>query len=249
MGGGVVLFNFMFITTLPSWVCEKKPEVHAMTVISWTLVVSVVMFLFVGWLGGMAFDDYYTTDNTLLSQLHHINLNRMGQIFGNLSVDIYAVAANLASIPIFSIMMRYNLIEDGLMGRKRPTFVSVVVPWVISVFLYCGSGFQNLVQFAGSFTSSIVNFIIPSLLYIEATRRSSRDVGGTLLEAGASANQAGSARIPKAGSSPPVDGDRSGLRSSAASTTRWVRLAWFNLLLMTAVTIVTMSDQILNFGS
>ena len=34
------------------------------------------------------------------------------------TVQAYAISANLASIPIFSILMRYNLIESKLMGPK-----------------------------------------------------------------------------------------------------------------------------------
>merc|ERR1719310_2417737 len=106
-----------------------------MNVISVTLITSVLMFVVVGWMGGMAFPEYYTSDNTLLSMLHHIKLDKMGRIWANAAVDIYAVAANLASVPIFAIMMRYNLISEGVMGPRRATFVSVVVPWVASVVL------------------------------------------------------------------------------------------------------------------
>merc|ERR1719401_2050753 len=109
----------------------------------------------------MAFAPYYTSDNTLLSELHHYECGTALKASIAVSVDCYAVASNLASIPIFSIMMRYNLIEEGIMGPRAAGFVTVVAPWLISVTFYCGEGFQNIVNFAGVFTAPIANFVIP----------------------------------------------------------------------------------------
>eukprot|EP00929_Paragymnodinium_shiwhaense_P056734 TRINITY_DN283_c0_g1_i1.p1 TRINITY_DN283_c0_g1~~TRINITY_DN283_c0_g1_i1.p1 ORF type:complete len:533 (-),score=76.23 TRINITY_DN283_c0_g1_i1:231-1829(-) len=292
--GGTILFNFMFISTLPSWVCEKKPSVRAMNVISLTLIVSVLLFVMVGVLGGMAFEPYWMTDNTLLSKLHKIkDFGLTGKILGNLSVDIYAVAANMASIPIFSIMMRYNLIEEGIMGPKRATLVSVVLPWVISILLYCGEGFQNIVQFSGAFTSSIVNLIVPCLLFISCQQIHSRQNSASsdqLLAAVAASGAPGDAppsakrqgqpqslllaslsteaslaraslsteaslaRQPSGsdstrpqtgspGSSARIIHDKSGHIKNESRRVLWLRLAWANLIVMSAVTVVVMYDQ------
>ena len=44
--------------------------------------------------------------------------SRGGSAQAFVTVQAYAISANLASIPIFSILMRYNLIESRLMGPK-----------------------------------------------------------------------------------------------------------------------------------
>mmetsp|Transcript_71449 Transcript_71449/g.220899 ORF Transcript_71449/g.220899 Transcript_71449/m.220899 type:complete len:103 (-) Transcript_71449:283-591(-) len=76
-------------------------------------------------------------------------------------------------------MMRYNLIEQRLLGPRAANAVSVALPWVVSVLLYCGTGFTDLVNFAGTFTSSIVNLIVPSALFIasQQLRSSWRSAG------------------------------------------------------------------------
>ena len=75
-----------------------------------------------------------------------------------MTVQAYAISANLASIPIFSILMRYNLIESKLVGRKATVLAealrvrvmqrslqvagaaAVLVPFGVSVLLYTGEG-------------------------------------------------------------------------------------------------------------
>lgn len=171
--GGTVMFNYMFISTLPSWVCEKHPSVSAFKAVSITLLASLVCYLMVGMLGGLAFAPFYTTDNTAMSMLQHIapeQAPKSLRVLAKFTVDAYAIAANLASIPIFSIMMRYNIVEAGMMGRTSATVTAVVAPWVASVLLYTGDGFKDVVNFAGTFTSSIVNLVVPGILFLASQR-------------------------------------------------------------------------------
>jgi len=231
--GGTILFNFMFISTLPSWVCEKHPSVTAMRVIPLTLACASVIFVVVGLVGGLAFPEFYLGDNTLLSELHHIRMHTV-QVFADISVDVYAIASNLSSIPIFCIMMRYNLIEQDIMGPRAAGFVSIILPWLFSVVLYCGSGFQNVVQFAGSFTSSIVNLIIPSLLFIASQR---------VTDLASPSSQMGLAAQPS------LQRDRSGVISNNRSKRIWLKIAWVNVFLMSMLTAFVIGEQILTGDS
>ena len=54
---GVVIFNFAFCVTIPSWVNEKKAGTDINTVIWSSTVSSTVLYAAVGWLGGRAFAD------------------------------------------------------------------------------------------------------------------------------------------------------------------------------------------------
>ncbi|CAK9022215.1 unnamed protein product [Durusdinium trenchii] len=125
--------------------------------------VPLIGYMLVGILGGMAFKPYYMTDNTLLSELNHISAEA-----ALVSVQAYAISANLASIPIFSILMRYNLIESHVCGPKAAGAVSVLLPFGVSVLLYTGEGFKDIVDFSGTFTSALVNLMVPSLLFLAA---------------------------------------------------------------------------------
>mmetsp|Transcript_58857 Transcript_58857/g.137023 ORF Transcript_58857/g.137023 Transcript_58857/m.137023 type:complete len:472 (+) Transcript_58857:82-1497(+) len=232
--GGTILFNFMFISTLPSWLCEKRPTVTAVRVIFCTLVLASFMFAAVGLGGGMGFREYYNTDNTLLSELHHISRPKSLKVLASFSVDVYAIAANLASIPIYSIMVRYNLVEQQILGPRRAGFVAVILPWVLGVTFYCGTGFAMVVQYAGTFTSSIVNLIVPSLLFI-AAQRSSHPLGPSELQSLSSPGQ------PLA-----LVRDRSGLLTSSRQRKVWLAIAWANVAVMSLLTLVSIADQLAN---
>ncbi|CAE7484065.1 unnamed protein product [Symbiodinium natans] len=126
--GGTVLFNFMYVSTLPSWVCEKKPSVKPMRTILAALLIATVGYILVGALGGMAFEPYFDTDNTLLSELQHISEEAPAVVrtTARWTIQAYAISANLASVPIFCILMRYNL-QEGVSLR----FPAYAPPFVI----------------------------------------------------------------------------------------------------------------------
>lgn len=232
--GGTILFNFMFISTIPSWICEKKPTVRPLVVIIFTLALAIAGYVSVGILGGMAFEPYFNSDNTLLSELNHItaqDASRSVRMTAFVSVQAYAISANLASIPIFSILMRYNLIDSGVMGPKAAGAVSVLVPFGVSVILYTGQGFKDIVDFSGTFTSAFVNLMVPSLLFLAALREKEKRASEPL-EPGDLRNVR---RMWSASGS---------LATSSLGPQRlWRCIAWVNLLLMLLLTTVSIADQ------
>jgi len=171
--GGTVLFNFMFVSTLPSWVCEKQPHVRPMRTITAVLMVSMVGYILVGLLGGMAFEPFFNSSNTLLSELQHISPEapRTLRVVAHSTIQAYSVSANMASIPIFCILMRYNL-QDGMgISRFWASAISILVPFVLAIGFYCGEGFHTAVNLSGTFTCALVNLIGPSLFFICALRQ------------------------------------------------------------------------------
>ena len=83
------------------------------------------------------------------------------------SVALYPIMQNITSIPIYSILMKYDLLDVGF---KKPfsNFISVLFPWLVCIPLYTGAGFNDLCNWGGVILSSIVNFVIPPYLYIIA---------------------------------------------------------------------------------
>jgi len=80
--------------------------------------------------------------------------------------------ALLSSIPVFSIIIRYNLIESGVVtNKKAANFWAVIFPWIIGVFFYTGAGLDSVINWTSLFVNGLVNFIIPLLLYIMAHRK------------------------------------------------------------------------------
>lgn len=162
---GTVLFNFAFCSTLPSWANEKRKDVSVGATFGITLVYVVLIYTVVGVVGGMAYPPFYTTDENLFSKL-----NAGGSSIGKATVTLYPMLQNFTSIPVFSILIRYNLLQSGI-DPTLAVLIAVGMPWIMSVPFYTGSGFDTISEVGGLFTSSVINFIVPVVLYVLARRR------------------------------------------------------------------------------
>eukprot|EP00927_Polykrikos_kofoidii_P040490 TRINITY_DN34601_c0_g1_i1.p1 TRINITY_DN34601_c0_g1~~TRINITY_DN34601_c0_g1_i1.p1 ORF type:complete len:777 (+),score=136.41 TRINITY_DN34601_c0_g1_i1:86-2416(+) len=162
---GTVLFNFAFTSTLPSWVNEKRPDVSVAASFATTMVFVVCLYSLIGIIGGMAYAPFYDSDENLFSKL-----NASGSMLGRTTVALYPMLQNVTSIPVLAILIRYNLIQGGL-PRDSATIVAVVLPWVMSVPFYTGRGFDTISEVGGLATSSVINFIVPALMYVVAVGR------------------------------------------------------------------------------
>jgi len=177
---GVLLFNFAFMSTLPSWVNEKKPSVSAGWSFFFTMSYIVIVYSAVGILGGLAYAPYFETDATLFSKL-----NASGSRLAQFTVFAYPVLQNFTSIPVFSILIRYNLVRSGV-GRWIAIAIAVPLPWVASVLFYTGKGFETISEFGGLVTSSVVNFLVPTAMFALSRQRLRKrpGSGGALGEGG-----------------------------------------------------------------
>eukprot|EP01090_Pellita_catalonica_P020475 TRINITY_DN7337_c0_g1_i1.p1 TRINITY_DN7337_c0_g1~~TRINITY_DN7337_c0_g1_i1.p1 ORF type:complete len:189 (-),score=25.49 TRINITY_DN7337_c0_g1_i1:5-499(-) len=125
-----------------------------------------------GVLAGMAF--HFPPDDDILSVINDASPHSF-RIVAEISVYAFPVVVLLTSIPVFSIIIRYNLLESGLCKRKIfANFWAVLFPWVVAVPFYTGSGLQNIISWVGLIVNGIINFVIPILLYIMALRLSDR---------------------------------------------------------------------------
>lgn len=167
LGGlvGTILFNFAFASSLPSWVSEKKPGVSVSKSFGFSLGFVVALYTLIGIVGGLAFKPFYSTDENLFSKL-----NASGSMLGRATVTAYPALQNFTSIPVLSILIRYNLIQAGL-WRCTATMLALALPWVLSVFFYAGHGFDDIAEYGGLLTSSVVNFLGPLALYLIALQR------------------------------------------------------------------------------
>ncbi|CAJ1374332.1 unnamed protein product [Effrenium voratum] len=162
---GTVLFNFAFTSTLPSWVNEKKQDVSVGTTFWTTMGFVVVLYSVVGIVGGMAYPPFYDTNENLFSKL-----NAGGSKVGQATVAAYPMLQNVTSIPVLAILIRCNLIQGGL-SSSIATFIAVGLPWLVSIPFYTGSGFDTIAEVGGLATSSIINFMIPLIMYVVAVGR------------------------------------------------------------------------------
>lgn len=157
---GTTLFNFAFVGSLPSWANEKLPEVSVNRSFAFSLGYVVIVYAAVGIVGGLAYEPYYVTDENLFSKL-----NVSGQLVARLTVFLYPILQNFTSIPVFSIILRYNFMQLGWLGPRAAANVAFALPWVLSIFFYTGHGFEMISNWGGLFFSSVVNFLLPVVLF------------------------------------------------------------------------------------
>ncbi|EGG19277.1 hypothetical protein DFA_02064 [Cavenderia fasciculata] len=161
---GNVIFNYAYITTLPSYVNEVKPTVNIKKSIFSATVFSTFIFMMIGIFGSLAFSNM-PYDSDILSM---INSTSHANVFSRVSVYIFPFIVLASSIPVFSIIVRYNLTQNRLLKKPVAIFISVILPWIIVIPFMTGEGLINIIDWASLFFSSTSNFIIPLLIYLKS---------------------------------------------------------------------------------
>ena len=70
------------------------------------------------------------------------------QLYAKVGTYLFPPAALLTSIPVFSIIVRYNLMENQICGSFVANLFSVVLPWVVALFFFSGARSRGVVNTA-----------------------------------------------------------------------------------------------------
>ena len=195
---GTIVFNYAYVTTIPSCFNEKKPHVSINTSMWSSAILSFVLFMFLGVLGAWSY--HYSPSDDVLSK---INDDLSGSPFMNLcsqvTVYLFPLVALVSGIPIFSIIVRYNLMENKVCGKGWANVWGVLFPWLVSIPAYTGSGLLQVINWTSLLVNGFINFVIPTLIYIvavaQAKRRDSEDktdMSGLLEDPDSSINRSSS---------------------------------------------------------
>eukprot|EP00038_Savillea_parva_P026770 m.56106 g.56106 ORF g.56106 m.56106 type:complete len:587 (-) comp7652_c0_seq2:173-1933(-) len=204
---GNILFNFGFVTTVPSWINEKKPHVSVNKTLWLSTLLCNCVFFVIGIPAAMAFRDILAGPATNLckagvndssacfgdlmsvylsnspsANLNSIFDNHAASLVVQISVYLFPVVAIVSSIPVFSIVIKYNCIENG--WRPTTSFLwGVVFPWAVSLpLLYQPGSLPSIINFTSLFFVSFTDFIVPWTLYIMMVRMDGRFGGTTRLK-------------------------------------------------------------------
>lgn len=141
---GTIIFNYSFIITVPSWINEKKPEVNITKSVWITTTAATSLYIILGVLGSLAFN--FSSASDILSAFVE-NTSGPLKVISQICVYLFPAAALLSTIPIFSIVIRYNLIQSGLIKSKGlNNFAAVFFPWIISIVFYAGAGLLQIIK-------------------------------------------------------------------------------------------------------
>ncbi|KAG0215659.1 hypothetical protein BGX28_008905 [Mortierella sp. GBA30] len=162
---GSILFNFAFITAVPSWANAKQPQVSAHKTAGSAVVTMTCLFLLISILGGMAYD--IPADSTLIQA---INSSPDVTVLSQIAGYTFPIVALITSIPVNMIVVRYNLIQSGTCRKNWANVLSCGLPWIFALPGMTGSVLATVVDWSSLFLVSGANFVIPFVLYICSKR-------------------------------------------------------------------------------
>jgi len=125
----------------------------------------------VGLFGALTFD--FKGNEDLLDVINNETTGVL-HLISRICVYLFPVAALLSSIPVFSIVIKYNLLDNDICSKKVANFWAVVFPWIISVLFYTGAGLIEIINWTSLFVNGFINFVIPLLMFIIAKKKRKR---------------------------------------------------------------------------
>lgn len=162
--GGVlsdVMFNFGFVVTIPSWLNEKQRHVRVAKSVWYSVAIGGVMFLGLGLIGGVSNIDFSNQD-----LLAAVTTNPNAGMYSTAAAYIFPPAALLTGIPVFSIIIRYNLVESKICNKFWANLFAVVFPWIASLFFYTGDFLNSLINWSSAILFVLLNFVFPLVVYV-----------------------------------------------------------------------------------
>ncbi|KYQ88837.1 hypothetical protein DLAC_10639 [Tieghemostelium lacteum] len=157
----IFVFSWAFPMFIVSWCNEKTNEVSVNRAVWYSGLFSWFGYLVIGLLGAMAYQSL-GSDNIL---------NLMGQLSSpavtRVASFLFSLGVIMPGIPICLITTRYNLTH--ICGKQASYFWGVIAPWLVA-FVFCQKEvFADLLNWSSLILNSLVNFIIPFVLYLKAT--------------------------------------------------------------------------------
>jgi hypothetical protein len=164
---GTLLFNYMFVATVPSWLNEKRPGVSVRRSVWSAVGLGTAIFASVGLAGAAAYGGApggFTPSRDLLTLL----LLRGGPAARAASFAFPPVAL-MSGIPVLSICVRYNLLEQRVMPPPAASAFAVVLPWAMALLLYRGGALAAAMDWTSLFAAVPLNLVLPAWMYLRAT--------------------------------------------------------------------------------
>ncbi|OAQ31002.1 hypothetical protein K457DRAFT_17843 [Linnemannia elongata AG-77] len=166
---GSILFNYAFITAVPSWANAKQSHVSPHKTVGSNVSLMTILFVLVSVLGGMAFA--IPENSTMIQAISSSSdVTTLSQIAGY----TFPIAALVTSIPINMIVLRYNLIQSKTCRKAWANAMAGGLPWLVAIPCMTGSGLTNAVGWSSLFLVSSANFVIPFVLYIYSKKYRAR---------------------------------------------------------------------------
>jgi amino acid permease len=159
---GVTMANFAYVTTVPSWCSEKKKEVSVHKTLWTSGAISFVIFFSLGIFGALSFQ--FPSDGDILSV---INASNVANSLSKVLVYLFPLVALATTIPVFCIVVRYNLLQSKF-PKALANLLAIGLPWVVVIPFLTGNGLNEVLNWGTLLFSSVSNFVIPFIVYLQA---------------------------------------------------------------------------------
>jgi hypothetical protein len=160
-----VVFNYGFVATIPSWLNEKGLGVSVRVAIKWAIVSATVLYLLIGIFGALGISPDVMGSTDVIAVIDGDGVSGTW-VASKVATYVFPIANLLSSIPVFAILIRYNLMNSGICSKHVANVFSVLLPWVFSLFFYAGNQLSTLIAWSSAVLFSFINLIVPFALYI-----------------------------------------------------------------------------------
>ncbi|RYY33142.1 hypothetical protein EON62_04525, partial [archaeon] len=157
-----IIYNYGFVATIPSWLNEKAPTTRVRPTIWISILISTIMYIALGMFGAAALE--FTGSADLLSVIVDGKVEGIWRVSKGL-VYVFPLANLVSSIPVFCVIVRYNLINTEMCPLWLANFIAIVVPWALSLVFYSGNSLNDLLNWSSALLFVAINLVIPFALY------------------------------------------------------------------------------------
>lgn len=162
---GFVISNFAFITTVPSFINELSRHVSIHKTIAYPILVCVVLYIVIGLTGAASFQINSSSD--ILATLSSSHQSKALITIVNI---LFPIAVLVTSIPVFAIVIRYNLVRGDFCSNGYAIVWASFLPWVLIIPFQTKGWLVLVMNWTSLVFGSSTNFVIPLLLYLASKR-------------------------------------------------------------------------------
>jgi len=158
---GVVLFNYAYPITIPSWLNEKKHDVPVNRIIWLSSFLATTVYIIFSIAAASTFDN---PGDDMLIVLASNKVSATTRI----AAASFGVAIIGSGVPVFCVIVRKQLDNSGLMPHSWAKFFGTLFPYLISWFMYQGKTFMAVLNWSGLIVNGLIAFILPLVLTLVA---------------------------------------------------------------------------------
>ena len=160
---GVVLFNYAYPITIPSWLNEKKHSVPVNKIIWLSSFIATVVYILFGILAAGTFNSPGEDILVVLASKKCSSLTRV-------AAASFGVAIIGSGVPVFCVIVRNQLLHSGVFNDTWSKFLGTLGPYLISWYMYQGKTLMIVFNWAGLLVNGMIAFILPLVLALVAYR-------------------------------------------------------------------------------